>query len=208
MRYLIILILFFSTLSYAAKETPKVKQALLVNHARKLLDLQQWDKAYKNAREKEMSYLLGSINDNSLQNLSADQKKQVIIIMRKMVVNQLEKDRSFFKDYLLKQYSKSFDQDELVKLINYYKTPTMQMMIDSKVKYKKVSLDELTDKLETQPRIDKDAMDKYMGGYLKLRYDAFLKKVNPEINKMIYEREQQILGLVFKQLPQIVKSVE
>ena len=208
MRYLIIFVLFFSGLSYAAKDSPETKQAFSVNYARKLLDLQQWDASYKNAREKEIKYLLGSVGDNSLKDLSADQKNQVITIMRKMVLTQLDKDKSFFKGYLLKQYSQSFNQDELIKLINYYKTPTMQMMVDAKINYKKVAIKSLTDKLETQPKADKEAMDEYMNGYLKVRYDRFLKKVNPLLNKMIYERAEQILGLVFQQLPNIIKSVK
>ncbi len=180
---------------------------LLGNYARQLLDLQQWDVVYVKERTKDINYLLGNINDQSLKNLNNSQKEQVIAMMRNMAINQLIKDKDYFKGYIINQYSKSFTQDELNNLIDYFKTDLMQMMIKAKVKNAEVKIDDINLKLTSQTEPDKKITTWFNSSYLNARYSRFQEDINPKLNKMIYERTKQVLKAIFDQIPNLAQSV-
>ena len=181
--------------------------AIPANYARKLLNIQQWDAMYEAERQKDINYLLGNINDTSLRNLTAQQKDQVIIMMRTLAINQLNKDKDYFKGEVIEQYSKAFTIDELTKLIEYFQTNVMQMMIQSKLDHKEIKIDDLNIALTSQTGADQNIIQWFSGSYLNTRYARFQEDLTAKINKMIYERTKQTLGAIFKEIPVLVKNV-
>jgi hypothetical protein len=185
----------------------KTAPPILGNYARQLLDVQHWDEMYESERQKDVNYLLGSIDEKSLPNLNEQQKDQVVSMMRSMAITQLLKDKSYFKGYLIEQYTHAFTQDEFMKLIDYFKTDLMQTMIKAKIDHQEIKIEELNFKLTSQTPPDKKITDWFNGSYLNARYARFQEDITPKLNTMIYERSKQVLTAVFNEIPVLVKSV-
>ena len=206
--YLCILLVSFFTPDITLAESQKTKNVLRTNYVRDLLKLQQWDILYEEERQKDVNYLLGSIDSSSLKHLTQVQKEQVIYTLRHLALKQILQDKDFFKDYLINQYSQFFTKDELIKLLAYYKTDLMKEMVKTKVKHEKLTIDDIDKKLGEQSMAQKEITKNYIGSYLNTRYTRFLTNVNPKLDKLIYERMKQILAAIFKDLPNIIKSTE
>lgn len=200
-----ILCIFFFTFSKAslAKDFPLLKG----NYARQLLDIQKWDQTYEKQRQKDINYLLGNINDNSLTNLTAAQKEQLISLMKNMAINQLLKDKDYFKGYLINQYSSAFTQDELNSLIEYYNTDLMQMIVNAKLNNTEIKIEEINIKLNSQTIPNKKITEWFNNSYLNDRYARFQEATAPKLNKMIYERTKDVLKAVFNKIPDLQKII-
>jgi hypothetical protein len=181
--------------------------ALISNYARKLLDIQNWDAMYEKQRKKDINYLIGNIANNSLTNLSTEQKNKIVTMMRGMAIKQLLQDKAYFKGYLINQYSKSFTQDELIKLIEYFKTSLMQMMINARLENTEFTIEEINTKLTSQTVADQNITQWFNGSYLNARYSRFQEDITPKANKMIYERTKDILKAVFNKTSELEKIV-
>ena len=200
-----ILCIFFFTFSKVslAKDFP----LLIGNYSRQLLDIQKWDQTYEKQRQKDINYLLGNINDKSLTNLNAAQKEQLIILMKNMAINQLLKDKDYFKGYLINQYSSAFTQDELNSLIEYYNTDLMQMIIKAKLNNTEIKIEEINIKLNSQTAPDKKITEWFNNSYLNDRYTRFQEVTAPKLNKMIYERTKDVLKAIFNKIPDLQKII-
>jgi hypothetical protein len=194
---------FIFSNSALAKDDP----LLLGNYARQLLDIQKWDETYEKQRNKDINYLLGNISEKSLTNLTAAQKDQLISLMRNMAINQLLKDKSYFKGYLINQYSSAFTQDEFNSLIAYNNTDLMKMIITAKLNNTELKIEEINIKLNSQTAADKKITEWFNNSYLNDRYARFQEVMTPKLNKMIYERTKDILKAVFNQMPDLQKII-
>lgn len=207
--FILILVQLYSFVAVGKTNNIQAKiQAKLINNTRELLKIQNWEESYKSEREKDIKFLLGSIGNDSLNNLTANQKVEVIEIMQKFAIDQLTKDQSYFKDYTINEYTKSFTADEVQKLVDYFNTKLMQMMIKSKIERKEIKMEEINDIIGKSSPEDKKAIENFSSSYLSQRYSRFQDHLNSTLNKMIYERTQQVLLAIFKSIPEIVKTVE
>ncbi len=178
------------------------------NVSRELLTVLKWDERYEQERQKDVSYLLSSIDGALLQGFTSEQKEQVIFSMRNAVLNQLLADKDNFKNYLLNQYNQFFTADEMISLVKYFKTAVMQMVIQSQVDHKQLVVEQINYKLNTAGRLDKEIIEKFRDSYLNARYARFQEKVNPLVNKMIFERLKEILALAIVKLPDLIKAMQ
>ena len=178
------------------------------NYSNKFLTVIQWDKKYDLDRKTDIDYLLGSVNSPELNGLNDQQKKELVILMQTMTLNQMIKDREYFKNYLLDQYTKFFTIDELQKLINYYQTDLMQMVINAKLDQKKITIEEINDKLLKSSVPDKSIIEWFRNSYLNARYSRFLENINPKLNNMIAQRLKEVLDMVIKKIPEIARYVK
>lgn len=196
---------------FAVAQESKAKieaNAKVINLSRELLKVQKWDENYKFEREKDIKYLLGSIDNNSLGNLSFAQKNQVIIIMQNFAIAQLSKDENFFKNYTIEQYTNFFTPDEMQKIVAYFKTKLMQKMIEAKINRKEITLKEMDEILAKSTPEDLLAINNFSSTYLIQRYSRFQENLSSKLNAMIFERTKEILKAIFNSLPNIIKSVE
>ena len=196
---------------FAVAQESKAKieaNAKVINLSRELLKVQKWDENYKFEREKDIKYLLGSIDNNSLGNLSFAQKNQVIIIMQNFAIAQLSKDENFFKNYTIEQYTNFFTPDEMQKIVAYFKTKLMQKMIEAKINRKEITLKEMDEILAKSTPEDLLAINNFSSTYLSQRYSRFQENLSSKLNAMIFERTKEILKAIFNSLPNIIKSVE
>ncbi len=201
---LIFTLLLFGANSAIAGYTTK----FIGNYSNKFLTVIQWNKKYDVDRKTDIDYLLGSVNSAELNGLSDQQKKEVVTLMRSMALNQMIKDRDYFKNYLLDQYNKFFTADELEKLIAYYQTEIMQMTINAKLNQTKITIEEINEKLLNSSVSDKKIIEWFRNSYLNSRYTRFLETINPNLNKMIVERLKIVLDMAIKKIPEIVKYVK
>ena len=210
--HLLIPILFYATVGDAAEPvkriiTSNVKE-YIGNFSRQFLDITKWNDKYDAERKRDAVAILDKIDGPLLVNLSDGQKKQVVEWMRMMLVNQLSKDREFFKNFLLTQFNKFFTIDELQTLIAYYKTDLMQMVIQASIEYKEVTVNDINKILEVMSAGDKQIIESFGSSYLSRRYDRFQESNNPEVSKIIYERTKEILYLIMKRVPELIKYAE
>jgi hypothetical protein len=169
---------------------------LIDNYSRELLKILEWDTTYRENRTKDIEYLLGSLDGEKVNNLTKEQKEQILQSMRDATLKQILNDTNHFKNHLLKQYNTFFTLDEIRMLIAYFKTELMQTVIKSQIDYKKISIEEISYKLNSAKESDKIIIEEFRNSYLNERYIRFQKKVTPALNEMIYKRLEEILGAV------------
>lgn len=180
----------------------------LSNQANDLLKTLSWEKFFKFERNKDVTYLLGSIDGPLLQELTIEQKTQIIASMRDAVLKQIFIDMPYFKNYLVGKYIEFFSLDELTKLNQYFRTELMQTVITSQLDGKKITAEELLLKIDKSNEQDKKIIENFRESYLRLRYIRFDEKIMPEINKMIFNRMKEILSVVFKEVPNFIKETK
>ncbi len=174
------------------------------NSSRNLLEVLHWDQRYEVNRVKDLEYILGNIDGPSVQNLNDAQKKSLLITIRKTILDQMMKDKDTYKVYMIEQYNKSFTMDELESLIQYYNTPVMQLVINSQLKNKEITIDEINMELLKAKSKDQQIVEWFRNSYLNIRYQRFQEKVNPIVNKMIANRMETVIEATLIRLPELV----
>ena len=128
--------------------------------------------------------------------------------MQDMAIKQLTEDRQYFRTYLIEQYSQFFTTDELDRLIKYFNTELMQMVINAKVNKSAMDIKDIKAKLNSGKNDDKDTISSMTSSYLHTRYSRFQEKINPIIAKMIAERMKTVLDSVIEKIPELTKYVQ
>ena len=195
------------TINKASKSSP-IKKEFAGVKSNKLLDILKWNELYDLERKKDITYLLGAVDGQTLSNLTPEQKKQIIVLMQDLAIKQLTEDRQYFRTYLIEQYSQFFTTDELDRLIKYFNTELMQMVINAKVNKSAMDIKDIKAKLNSGKNDDKDTISSMTSSYLHTRYSRFQEKINPIIAKMIAERMKTVLDSVIEKIPELTKYVQ
>jgi hypothetical protein len=209
--YLIVLPLICFTQIAAAKTTSASGKEPLSAKANRLLNILKWNDLYDKERKRDIDYILGDFGGEAVKDLSIEQRKQLLKLMQDRVFAQLQEDRKYFRKFLQNQYVKFFTADELNKLIRYFKTDLMQMVLDKKIKGEPLTANEIRIKISKSNDENKTIISMMTNSYLHARYGRFLEKTDPLLAKMIVDRFKEVLDAVFKQLPELilyVKSIE
>lgn len=178
------------------------------NISRQLLKTIKWNQQYEIERQKDVNYLFGSISGELFKNLTPEQKELILESMKASTLKQILEDRDLFRNYLLSQYNQFFTTDELDKLTKYFQTEVMQMVIQSQIDQKQLSSENISMKLALAPPQDQIIIEELRDSYLNARYTRFQEKIKPKVNKMIYQRMQEILKQVLNNLPNLIKDVQ
>lgn len=206
--YLIILPLICFSQVAAAKTTSASGKEPLSAKANRLLNVLKWNDLYDQGRKKDLSYILSDFGGEAVKDLSLEQRKQLAKIMQDKIFAQLQEDRKYFRKFLQNQYVKFFTADELNKLVRYFKTDLMQMVLDKKIKGEPLTADEIRVKISRSNDENKAIISMMTSSYLHARYSRFLEKTDPLLAKMIVDRFKEVLDSVFKQLPELILYVK
>ena len=177
------------------------------NYSNKLLNILQWNKQYDQDRKNEVEYLLGTVDGDLVVTLNEAEKTILINWLQQMAINQLTKDREFFRNYLRAQYNQFFTTDELAKLIRYFETDVMQLVIQAQVDHKKLTIKEIEDKLVQKKRDGETVIEWFRGSYLNNRYLRFQESITPKMNKMIAERLKIIFASSMNKIPELITHI-
>lgn len=178
------------------------------NYSRQLIIIMKWDVKYEKAREKDVNYLLGNIDGEALKGLTSSQKEQVISSMRAAVLKQMLSEKEYFKNILLDQYAQFFTVDELEKLIAYFKTDLMKMVVQSQIDQKQLTVDDIDNAISLSSALDKRSIEWFRDSYLSTRNNRFQQKSNKVMNDIIYKRMGEVLEIAMKKLPETIALVK
>lgn len=174
----------------------------------KLLNILKWEDLYKAERKRDVAYLLGSIDGNDLQGLTLDQKRIITISLQNIVIEQMLEDKIYLKKYLITQYGQFFTPDELNKLIQYFNTELMQMIIGARITQTSLSPAEIRNKIISSNRDDKKIISSMANSYLYNRYQRFQQKVAPLVQEKIVTQFKAALSYAFDQIPLLVENIK
>lgn len=176
--------------------------------ANDLLNALKWDVAYDKERTQEVKYLLAGIDGPSFEGLTSEQKKQVLVLMQNIVINQIIEDKQYFRKYLIEQYAQFFTVDELNNLTNYYKTEVIQIAINNKIDSQNINIATVKEKLVDAKPIEKNYIENVAGSYVYTRYIRFQEKIKPKLDRMIVDRLKEVLNFVISKIPEIIIHVK
>lgn len=206
--YLLLLPLICFSQIAAARTTSVSGKEPLSAKANRLLNILKWNDLYDQERKRDIDYILGDFGGEAVKDLSVEQRKKLVKLMQDRVFAQLKEDRKYFRKFLQNQYAKFFTADELNKLIRYYKTDLMQMVLDKKINGEALTADEIRVKISRSNDENKAIITMMTSSYLNARYGRFLEKTDPLLAKMIVDRFKEVLDAVFKQLPELILYVK
>lgn len=178
------------------------------NDSRKLLKIIKWDERYEIERKTDVNYLIGDIEGESVEGLTDFQKEQVMVAMRNAVYKKMLEEKSNFKNYLLIQYDQFFTADEMRKLVAYYSTELMQMIINSQLEQKQLDLEDIKKAIDYANPVDEKAINNFDNSYLRTRNARFQEKVGKLMNDMIYKKLKEVIDLAYLKLPETIKLVK
>lgn len=178
------------------------------NYSRQLITLMKWDVKYEKAREKDVNYLLGNIDGEALKGLTSLQKEQVLSSMRVAVLKQMLSEKEYFKNILLEQYAQFFTVDELEKLIAYFKTDLMKMVVQYQIEQKQLTVDDINNAISLSSVLDQRSIEWFRDSYLSTRNNRFQQKSNKAMNDIIYKRMGEVLEIAMKKLPETIALVK
>ncbi len=207
LSYVLINLIFILLISGSASAATKYNMNIN-NYSRQLLKILKWDDRYEQDRNKDVNYLLGNISGEKLKDLTSIEKEQVILSMRQSVFEQMMKEKETFRNYLLTQYNQFFTADELGKLIAYFKTSMMQMIVSAQIERKQLTIEDINKALKSSDPLEKNAIERYADSYLSARYNRFQEKVTTQMNDMIYARLQEVLTIAVNKLPELIVLIK
>ena len=178
------------------------------NYSRQLITIMKWDIKYEKDREKDVNYLLGHIDGAALDGLTSSEKEQVLSSMRAAVLKQMLSEKDYFKDLLLQQYAQFFTSDELEKLIAYFKTDLMKMVVQSQIDQKQLTVEDINKAIYSSGALDRRSIEWFRDSYLSTRNNRFQKKSSKAINDAIYKRMGEVLEAAMKQLPETIAFIK
>ena len=185
---------------------PKVTRSISIDKAAQLLlDASKWEAVYDKERKRDVKYLLGTIDGKVFEGLNEEQKQQVRLLMQAKAMDQMEKDRAYFKKYLIGQYAQFFTIDEIETLTKYFNTELIQTGVSAKLENDNLTKGEIKDKLIHAKEKDKKSIESFSGSYLYTRYFRFQDKIKPLLDKMIVDRLKTVLDNVIAVIPELVE---
>lgn len=178
-----------------------------LSESERLLNVLKWDELYKTERERDVAYLLGNIDGESLQGLTPDQKKKLALLIQNIVIEQMLKEKIYIKSYLMMQYNQFFTPDELGKLIQYFNTELMQMIIDARIAHTNLSMIDIRAKIINGKGDDKKIISSVTNSYLYIRYYRFQEKIVPLVQEKIVNQLKIALSYALDQIPSLVENL-
>lgn len=178
------------------------------NYSRQLITIMKWDLKYDKAREKDVNYLLGNINGEALNGLTDVEKEQVLSSMRAAVLKQMVSEKEYFRNLLLQQYDQFFTIDELEKLISYFRTDLMKMVVQSQIDQKQLTVEDINKAIYSSGALDRRSIEWFRESYLNTRNNRFQEKSNKVMNDAIYKRMGEVLEIAMKKLPETIALIK
>lgn len=174
----------------------------------RLLEVLKWDKLYEVERKKDITYLFGNIEGEELNGLTAEQKKEVIVLMQNIAIEQMTKSKPLIRGLLSSNYNQFFTPDELNKLIQYFNTELMQMIINSRINNTAFTTKEIQDQILSGKASDKQIISSMGNSYLHVRYSRFQEKISPLVKKIIVDQLKISLSYALEQIPTLIKTIK
>ena len=117
-------------------------------------------------------------------------------------------DREHYRKKLITQYSQFFTPDELLVLLQYYRTKLMQKLVTAKVENKAITKEDIVKELKELSPKDEQAVNSFRNSYIKSRLERFQENINQAFEELMKERVKEIFATLIKELPSLVNQVK
>ena len=211
----ILKLFFFVFFSFSLNQVYGVDQQLSLNEKKAatlpdaFLNCIKWNEQYEFQRAKEVDIIFDNINQKELiKNVDENQRKIIINSLKDSLIKQLMIDREHYRKKLITQYSQFFTPDELLVLLQYYRTKLMQKLVTAKVENKAITKEDIVKELKELSPKDEQAVNSFRNSYIKSRLERFQENINQAFEELMKERVKEIFATLIKELPSLVNQVK